>query len=287
MMRRSERHETFMASGPEVSARNTATTSEQWRYDRATTTTGQCHSRPASVRLNVAIHDQLLSAVGGRRGVEAADRLCEACVLLFDVDAAAISLVFDGASSGTLGVSSAPARVYDELQFTLGEGPCLDSVSHQAPVLVADLADPDDNRWPIYGPALLSHQIRGVFAMPVIVAGEHIGALDLFRAQPGRLEEEHLTGAFAAAELAGVPLLDVMNADLYAAVNDPESNAWAELHALSRTEVSQATGMIVAQLGVEPAEALVRLRAHAYATGRSSTDVARDILDRRLRLEAD
>ena len=207
--------------------------------------------------------------------------------MLFDVDAAAISLVFDGASSGTLGSSGATARTYDELQFTLGEGPCLDSVSFRSPVLVADLADPDEARWPIYGPALLSHQIRGVFAMPVLVAGEHVGALDLFRALPGRLDENHLAGAIVAAELAGVPLLDVMNDDLLAAVNDPESNAWAELHALSRAEVSQATGMLVAQLGVEPAEALVRLRAHAYATGRSSTDVARDILDRRLRLEAD
>jgi GAF domain-containing protein len=235
----------------------------------------------------VAIHDQLLAAVDGRRGVEAADRLCEACVLLFDIDAAAISLVFDGASSGTLGSSGAAGRTYDELQFTLGEGPCLDSVATRSPVLVADLADPDNNRWPIYGPALLSHQIRGVFAMPVLVAGEHIGALDLFRAQPGRLEEGHLAGAIVAAELAGVPLLDVMNDDLLAAVNDPESNAWAELHALSRAEVSQATGMLVAQLGVEPAEALIRLRAHAYATGRSSTDVARDILDKRLTLEAD
>jgi AmiR/NasT family two-component response regulator len=54
---------------------------------------------------------------------------------------------------------------------------------------------------------------------------------------------------------------------------------------LSRAEVSKATGMLVAQLGVEPPEALVRLRAHAYATGRTPTDVARDILDRRLRLE--
>jgi hypothetical protein len=45
--------------------------------------------------------------------------------------------------------------------------------------------------------------------------------------------------------------------------------------------------MLVAQLGVEPAEALVRLRAQAYATNRSATEVARDILDRRLRLEAD
>jgi GAF domain/ANTAR domain len=235
----------------------------------------------------VAIHDRLLAAVDGRRGVEAADRLCEACVVLFDIDAAAISLVFDGATSGTLGSSGEPARIYDELQFTLGEGPCLDSITFKGPILVADLADPDDARWPIYGPAMLSHRIRGVFAMPVLVAGEHIGALDFFRAQPGDLGEDNLAGAIAAAELAGVPLLDLMNDDLQAAVNDPGSNACPELQALSRAEVSQATGMLVAQLGVEPAEALVRLRAHAYATGRSSTDVARDILDRRLRLEAD
>ena len=208
-------------------------------------------------------------------------------MVLFDIDAAAISLVFDGATSGTLGSSGEPARIYDELQFTLGEGPCLDSITFKGPILVADLADPDDARWPIYGPAMLSHRIRGVFAMPVLVAGEHIGALDFFRAQPGDLGEDNLAGAIAAAELAGVPLLDLMNDDLQAAVNDPGSNAWPELQALSRAEVSQATGMLVAQLGVEPAEALVRLRAHAYATGRSSTDVARDILDRRLRLEAD
>lgn len=257
------------------------------RNDRVATTTGHRDTCPAPVRLDVAIHELLLAAVDGRRGVDAADRLCEACVMLFAVDAAAISLIFDGANSGTLGSSGEPARMYDELQFTLGEGPCLDSIALKSPVLVADLADPDDIRWPVYGPAMLAHHIRGVFAMPVLVAGEHIGALDLFCAQPGRLHMDDLAGAVVAAELAGIPLLDLMNDDLQAAVNDPESNAWAELHALSRVEVSQATGMLVAQLGVEPAEALVRLRAHAYATARSSTDVARDILDRRLRLEAD
>src|SRR6185436_8511479 len=157
----------------------------------------------------------------------------------------------------------------------------------RGPILVADLTNLGDSRWPVYGPAMLAHHIRGVFAMPVVVAGEHVGALDLFRAQPGRLDGEHFAGAIAAAELAGIPLLDLLDADLFAAVNDPSSNAWAELHTLSRVEVSQATGMLVAQLGVEPAEALVRLRAHAYSTGRSATDVARDILDRRLKLEAD
>jgi len=235
----------------------------------------------------VAIHEQLLAAVDGRRGVDAADRLCEACVVLLDIDAAAISLIFDGANSGTLGSSSATARSYDELQFTFGEGPCLDSVTGRTPILVADLADPKEVRWPAFGPALLAHEIRGVCAVPVVVAGEYVGALDLFRKRPGRFDGEQFAGSIVAAELAVVPLLDILDADLQAAVSDPSSNAWVELNVLSRAEVSQATGMLVAQLGVEPAEALVRLRAYAYAVGRNATDVARDILDRRLRLESD
>src|SRR4029079_918119 len=132
-------------------------------------------------------HDQLLAEVGDLRGVGAADRLCEACVTLFGVDAAAISLVFDGTNTGTLAASGRPAREYDELQFTMGEGPCLDSVAHQAPVLVVDLADPVDARWPAYGPAMLAHRIRGVFALPVVVAGVYVGALDLYQARPGIL----------------------------------------------------------------------------------------------------
>lgn len=206
---------------------------------------------------------------------------------LFDIDAAAISLVFDGTNSGTLGSSGAPARRYDELQFTLGEGPCLESVARRGPVVVVDLADPADLRWPIYTPALLDLQVRGVCAMPVVVAGEYVGALDLFRFEPGPLNSDHFSAAVIAAELAGIPVLDLLDGDMHAAAADPDSNAWAELNALSRVEVSQATGMLVAQLGVDPADALVRLRAHAYATGSSATAVARDILDRTLILEAD
>jgi hypothetical protein len=234
----------------------------------------------------VAIIEQLFAAVDGRRGVDAADRLCQACVVLLEVDAVAISLVFDGANTGTLGSSGLLATEYDELQFTLGEGPCLESVTRRAPVLVSDLSDPADRRWPVYGPAMLGMRIRGVHAVPIVVAGEYVGALDLFRARPGELTAEHLRGAVMAAELAGVPLLDLLDADMQAAVNDPGSTAWTELNVLSRAEVSQATGMLVAQLEVEPAEALLRLRAHAYATGRAATEVARDILERKLRLEA-
>lgn len=96
-----------------------------------------------------------------------------------------------------------------------------------------------------------------------------------------------LAGALVAAEFAELPLLDLLAEDLQAAASDPESYAWSELNTITRAEVSQATGMLVGQLDVDPAEALVRLRAHAYATGRSATEVARDILDHGLRLEAD
>ncbi|WAC94317.1 GAF and ANTAR domain-containing protein [Mycobacterium sp. Aquia_213] len=235
----------------------------------------------------MTIREQLLAAVGGERRLEAGDRLCHACVNLLEVDAAAISLVFDGANAATLGSSGSLARAYDELQFTLGEGPCLESVALRAPVLVVDLADPDEVRWPAYGAAMLGYQIRGVYAMPVLVAGEYVGALDLFRAHPDPLGAEQLAGAVAAAELAAIPVLDLMNADLQAAMSDPSSDAWVELNTLSRAEVSQATGMLMAQLEIDATEALVRLRAHAYATDRSAVDVARDILDRRLTLEED
>jgi hypothetical protein len=163
----------------------------------------------------------------------------------------------------------------------------VDSVAQRAPVLVADLADPNEARWPAYGPALLAHDIRSVHAMPVVLAGEYMGALDLFRCGAGSLAVDDLAGALVAAELAEMPLLDLLAEDLKAAVEDPESDAWTELNRLTRVEISQATGMLIAQLNVTAVEALARLRAHAYTVGRSATEVARDILDRKLRLDVD
>lgn len=231
--------------------------------------------------------EQLLAAIEGRRGVDAADRLCEACVTLFAVDAAAISIVFDGAHKGTLGSSGELARRYDEVPFVVGEGPCLETVAVRRPIHVVDLADPDETRWPAYGRTMLVYGIRGVRAIPVTVAGEFVGALDLFTRGPGALDGRQLSGAVLAARLAGDFILDLMTTDLRAAVDEPGSSMWIEFNAFSRFEISQATGMLIVQLGITANEALIRLRAHAYATGRTATEVAGDILGRRLTLEAD
>jgi len=232
--------------------------------------------------------DLQAAMAGGGRGLAAANQLCHACVDLLDVDGAAISLMHEGATRGTFGSSGDLSRRLDEFQFTLGEGPCLDAVAKGEPILVADLAAIKEQRWPAFTGALLGVGVRAVFALPVAIGAVPVGALDLFRHQPGSLHGEQLGGSLHAAELAALPLLDLMGADLdWSAAGDGESDgdgdgAWSELASLERVEVYQATGMIMAQLGVGPAEALVRLRAHAFAHDQTASEVAWAVVERRL-----
>lgn len=227
------------------------------------------------------------AVVDGARGVSAADRLCAVCVDLLEVDGAAISLVLTGAVQGTFGSSGELSRKLDEFQFTFGEGPCLDAVSNSCAVLVPDLRDPLEQRWPAYAGAVLESGVRAVFALPVEVGSSAVGALDLFRNEPGPLTETGLAGGLLAAGFASMPLLDLMSGKL-----DGTDAAYGEagvdhLASLARVEVYQATGMLMGQLDVGPSEALMRLRAHAFANGMTASAVAWAIIERQLVLDAD
>ncbi len=222
---------------------------------------------------------------GGDRGLAAADRLCRACVDLLDVDGAAVSLVHEGDMHGTFGSDAARSRELNELQFTLGEGPGLDAARDAAPVLVPDLNARWEDRWPAFTSAVLESGTRSVFALPVAVANWQIGALSLFRDAAGPLGPEAFGSGQLAAHLAALPLLDVLSPQPAGVGTD--ADGWQELAVLSRVEVSQATGMILAQLGVTSAEALVRLRAYAFSVGLPLNEVAWQVVERRLRLDDD
>ncbi len=204
---------------------------------------------------------------GPGRGRAAADRLCVGCVDLLAVDGAGLSIVSDGAAFRPLGAGGAGAGELDELQFTLGEGPGLTAVNSAAPVLAADLDGLDGQRWPAFAGAATRLGVRAGFALPVTGAGFPVGVLGLCRRRPGPLLGSALAGGYLAAELAVLPVLDVLSIDMNAAAGDDRSTAWDELGSLMRSEVYQASGVLTAQLGVPPAEALVRLRAHAFAAG--------------------
>ena len=226
---------------------------------------------------------ELGTALAGPGGpLSAADRLCHACVKLLDVDGAAVSLMHDGSTRGTFGSSSELARRLDEFQFTYGEGPCLDAVSTGLPVLVGDFRAPDEQRWPAFGRAALDAGVRAAFALPVMIAHSPVGALDLFRDRPGPMSADGLAGGLWAAELAVLPLLDLMTSDVDWAAAGEDGDGWDQLTSLARVEVYQATGMIIAQLDVDAPEALVRLRAYAFARGLTASEAAWAIVERRV-----
>jgi hypothetical protein len=147
---------------------------------------------------------------------------------------------------------------------------------------VSDLGAQTERRWPAFTSAVLGAGIRAVFALPVGIASNPVGALDLFKRRTGPLSPDALTGGLLAAELAAIPLLDIMGSTRRLEEHAEAEHGWDQLASLERVEVYQATGMLVSALDVSADEALVRLRALAYARGMTASEVAWEILERRL-----
>jgi hypothetical protein len=150
-------------------------------------------------------------------------------------------------------------------------------------VLVDDLAASRDGRWPAFTGAALQAGVVAVYALPVRIALVPFGALDLFRYRVGSLTDDELSGGLRAAELATLPMLDLISSDLDLDLEGADADQ--RLASLERVEVYQAVGMIMGQLDLDPADAMARLSAHAFATGSNASEVAWSIVERRLVLD--
>jgi len=184
------------------------------------------------------------------------------------------------ASDGVHGMAAASdpdtARI-EELQFTFGEGPCIDAVAAGRPVLVPDLTDGAMSRWPGYTFAVLDAGIRAVFAFPLQVGAARLGVLVVFRALSGAMSRPELGQALTVADQVVTTLLDGQEQTTEV---DELDEAFEH-----RAALFQAQGMVMVQLGISLAEALARIRAHAYATDRPLSEMAADIVARRLHLD--
>jgi ANTAR domain/GAF domain len=210
-----------------------------------------------------------------------AAEICRACVEGLDVDGAAISVFTTSTMRETLCVTDATADRLEDLQFTLGEGACMDAAATGRPVLIPDMNDPTDTaRWPIYAAAVVQQTgVGAVFALPLQWGTINLGVLDLYRRAPGPLPRDQLRDALSAAATATLMLLGLHT--------DPgDDQAW-DVAWGHRAEIHQATGMVVAQLGINAQDAFARLRAFAFAEQRLLSDVARDVVQRKLRFDND
>lgn len=170
---------------------------------------------------------------------------------------------------------------FEELQFTLGEGPGPEAVHTGSPVLEPDLDRVRPERWPVLLPAARDMGVQGVCGFPLGIGAIRVGVLTVLCDGDRRIDEQQYADATAlTAALTGA----FLNGNGH--VNGTASGqgripAWPT--GLNRPVVHQATGMISVQLGVPIQEALLRLRAHAYGSERPLGEVAADVVARRLR----
>ncbi len=208
-------------------------------------------------------------------------RLCLACLDVLGVSGAGIMLVDTDSGSTSFGTSDvAPVDVVEDLQFTLGEGPGLDAHASGRPVLEPDLARPAIARWAAFSPAALREGVLAVFSFPLQADTTRLGALDLSCARPGALSSQQRRDAVA--------MTDVVTRTLLAAQAEAGEGGLASDFDDSQTlrfAVHQAAGMLSEQLDIRAADALVLLRARAYAAECPIDTLARDIVARKLRLD--
>ena len=207
-------------------------------------------------------------------------RLCVTVTQVLPATWAGLSLAEDGKVSGALTGSDAHARELEGLQFTFGEGPCVDSVRTRRPVMEPDLASSGVRRWPAYAPAAHQRGIRGVYAFPLQVGMACLGALDVYRDRVEPVSPDTIDDGQIFADIALTMLV----------CDDSQSVPGVGVASLDdlltpAMEVYQAQGMVMVDLGVSLADALVRLRAYAFVEGRPVAEVARDVVAGRVRLD--
>ena len=225
---------------------------------------------------------ELLALACARDGGLETKRLCDVSAEVTGSTGAGIMLMSGDIPRGSVCATDAVSALIEQLQFELGEGPCVDAYNQDRPVLEPDLADPAAPRWLAFTGPAVDAGARAVFGFPLQVGAVRLGALNLYRDTPGVLTNDQHSDALLLASITAQALL-LLQADA------PPGTVAAELEANANFQyvVHQASGMVAAQLDVTVAQALIRLRGHAFGNGRTLTDVARDVVGRRLRFSVD
>lgn len=226
---------------------------------------------------------RFLQAVGHEVGADdlTPAALARAVVQVLPVDGAGISML-TGSLRMPLGSSHDTVSRAEELQTTLGEGPCLTAAQTQA----AAVYDTDEleERWALYTEELTAKTtFRAVAAIPLRAPGHGVfAALDLYADTPGlrdRIDLDTIDTDLAAPAAA----LLTTCVEQIAGVENPDARPdWYQTAAGRRHDVWVAIGMIMAHRPARTRDTLSLMRAHAYSQDRSLDDLAADIVERRL-----
>ncbi len=193
-------------------------------------------------------------------------RVCEAVAASLDwVAGCAITVYADRDDLELLGFSHAWVRELHDTAYGLGEDPGFDAYATPAPVI----ADRSRARWPWFTPAAAALGVGQMAAFPLVY-----GSVSVYSRLHEPIPHEVRQRLEWLTARAGACVVRRIAAD-----------HGGEASAVAYHEVHTACGMITAEAHIRLDEALVRLRAHAFAIGRTLPRLAADILARRLGIE--
>ena len=205
--------------------------------------------------------------------------VCLACVDVLGVAGAGLVLMSGGQSMG-IGVSDSVTDAVEQMEYTLGEGPCVSAYRTKVPVFDADLADEETDRWPEFRRGALASGIQAAFGFPLLIQHVCMGALNVYHDRPGALSDGQVADALVVAQFASRAVL------AWQADAPSGTVAWQLEQAPNRgVEVHQATGRISVQVGVSLDDALALLRAYAFSHDRPISEVAAEVAAGRLRMD--
>lgn len=193
------------------------------------------------------------------------------------VDGVAISTLASPLGAETVAASNAFAARLDEIQLDLGEGPIWQAVRDRHPVLRPELGAVGPDEWPTALAALRAAGTGAVYAFPMHVGTLTVGTVGLYATLGSTLTTADAPGIEG---LAGRTARLVLARGLQRAV-DERPGEWSS-GPWSRREVHQAAGMVAAQTGTTPDDALLLLRASAFASGQSVLQVSARVLEREI-----
>ncbi len=205
--------------------------------------------------------------------VELLTILADRCVEVLDVAAAGLMVASVDGVLRVVASSSDAMRVLELFELQSEDGPCPECFRTGLPVVNQQL-DRVDARWPRFAPRAREAGFESVHALPMRLRGQTIGALNLFRAVPGNLDETDVTAAQAFADVATIAVLQQRAVAEAQVVNDQLTRALN-----SRIVIEQAKGMVAERTGVGMELAFARLRAHARNHNLRLVDLAQGVID--------
>jgi hypothetical protein len=212
-------------------------------------------------------------------------RLTQACVEVLPISGAGLSLI-NHDFRVPVGASDEAASTAERLQFTQGEGPCLEA-ARTSRIVIAGEAD-IERQWPLFAADFFAKTpYRGALCMPLRLSPETVGALDLFVVHPEDLARISLSDAVAVSDQIMDALMIAQATTTSVGMYSEEPGpAWLQSGAVrDRTNVWMAMGILMTRLKTTAPDALAVLRGYSYSHGTVLDDLARELIAGRLQVE--